>query len=106
MWYREAANDEVGKDYRQYPFNPSLLLDTSQLTDAATYKTLELVYEKLSKDREDDAFRVQEDRYRKRYEEEIKRVIKAGLHYDWDGDGALEEEERSVQRRSRRLRRA
>ena len=105
-WYRQAAKDEAGKDYRTYPFNPSLLLDTSQVTDAATYKALELTYEKLSKDQGEDSFRTQADRYRKRYEKEIKRVILAGLHYDWDADNVLEEEERSVQRRSRRLSRA
>lgn len=112
-WYRQAC-EATGKrnyniplsyiDYRTTPFVPARMLNwIIQLKDLSVFKTLELVYEYLSKDVEEDVFMKLSDRYKKKYNDELKRVIKAGIDYDWDADSIIDTEEISYQRLTRRL---
>ena len=112
-WYRQAceATEQnnynvplIHIDYRTSPFVPARMLNWSvQLKDLSVFKTLELVYEYLSKDAEEDVFMKLSDRYKKKYDDELKRVIKAGIDYDWDADSVIDTEEVSYQRLTRRL---
>jgi hypothetical protein len=93
-WYRGAA-ENLGVDWRQYPFDPTLLFNSSTVQQLAVFKTLELCYRHLAKDAppDQDAFTPQSRNYRKLYSEELKDACAAGLDYDWDGSGGLTYEE-------------
>lgn len=103
-WYRTAAR-EYGLDPRETPFDKTKLLSaTTQLTRLATYKTLELAYIYLQKDKggpEGDPFERQAGNFRKLYTTELSEVLAAGLDYDWDasGDLAYTEKQTTVVRR-------
>ena len=102
-WYRQTCDIE-GVDYRVTPFEPERMLSWStQIKDLSVFKVLELAYEYLSKDMEDDVFLQLSDRYAKKYNGELKRVVGAGIDYDWNDDDVIDSEELSYQRLTRRL---
>lgn len=106
LWYRKAAEME-GYDFRETTFAPSKMLNaTTQLKDLGVFKALELAYEYLAKDSESDNYVKLCDRYRKAYKAELKSVIDLGVHYDWDADGVVDDDEKYSQTLSRRLQRA
>lgn len=106
MWYREASKSE-GLDFRETPFAPSRMLNAdTQLKDLGVFKSLELMYEYLAKDSEEDNYMKLRDRYCKAYRAELKSVIDLGIHYDWDADSLIDNDEKSYQAVSRRLMRA
>lgn len=94
-WYRSASR-EYNVDYREYEFDPDLLLDADvQLKRLGVYKTLQLAYQYLSKDAmEPDAFERQARRYEKLYAAELSDVLASGLNYDWDNSGAIDSTEK------------
>ena len=98
-WYRTACK-EYGVDYRQTPFDSTKLLNAaSQLTRLATYKTLELAYTYLQKDKggpEGDPFERQAGNFRKLYTTELSEVLAYGLDYDWDASGDLDYTEQKM----------
>ena len=105
FWYRTAAEKE-GVDYRETPFTPARMLNWEvQVIDLSVYKVLELAYEILAKDVAEDNFLLLSDRYKKKYQEELKRVIASGIDYDWDNDQAIDSDEIASPYRTRRLRR-
>jgi len=105
-WYRQACR-EYSLDYRQYEFDPALLLSAAaQLTRIGTYKTLQLAYQKLQKDApEADAFERQAKNYAKLYGTELSDVLAQGLDYDWDDSGAIGDTEKRMPS-MRRIKRA
>jgi hypothetical protein len=104
-WYRKASERE-GVDYNLTPFSSSRMLNwRNQLKDLSVYKVLELSYEYLAKDIKEDAFLYLSDKYSKKYESELKRVIRAGIDYDWNFDDSIDSDEKSYQRLTRRLQR-
>lgn len=105
-WYRKACESN-NVDFRLTLFVPARMLNWSvQIKDLSVFKTLELVYEYLAKDVTEDVFLSLSNKYAKKYEDELKRVIKAGIDYDWDADTFIDTEEKSYQRLTRRLSRA
>lgn len=105
MWYRKASAEE-GLDFRATPFAPSRMLDAgNQLKDLGVFKALELIYEYLAKDSEEDNYMKLRDRYYKTYRDELKSVIALGIDYDWDANGILDNDEVSYQAPTRRLQR-
>lgn len=105
-WYRQACR-EYDLDYREYEFDPALLLNAdAQLTRLCTYKALQLAYQKLQKDSpEEDAFERQAKNYLKLYGTELSEVLAQGLDYDWDDSGAIGDTEKLMPS-MRRLKRA
>ncbi|KKM85176.1 hypothetical protein LCGC14_1291730 [marine sediment metagenome] len=105
-WYRQACR-EYDLDYREYQFDPDLLLNaTVQLTHLGALKSLELAYRLLTKDSpEADAFERQAENYRKLYGTELSEVLAQGLDYDWDDSGAIGDTEKLMPS-MRRLKRA
>ena len=102
-WYRQAA-EVKGVDPRVTPFDADLMLNSDdQLKDLSVFKVLELAYEYLSKDSETDVYMKLSDRYSKKYEIELKKVIIRGIDYDWDASEEIDDSERSYERLSRRL---
>jgi len=103
-WYRQTCG-EKGVDYRLTPFSPGRMLNwETQVKDLSVFKTFELAYEYLSKDSETDVYMALSDRYAKKYEIEFKRIIKAGIDYDWDADNVVEAlEEKAYQKLPRQL---
>lgn len=89
-WYRQACR-EYGLDYREYAFNPDLLLSAdTQLTRLGVYKSLQLAYLYLAKDAPDaDAFERHAKNFEKLYGTELADVLASGLDYDWDESGGL-----------------
>ena len=105
-WYRKASAEE-GLSFRETSFAPSRMLNAdTQLKDLSIFKVLELAYEYLAKDAKEDNYMKLRDRYHKSYKEELKSVTDLGIHYDWDADGVVEEDEKYSQTLSRRLQRA
>jgi hypothetical protein len=90
-WYRTACR-EYSLDYREYAFDPDLLLNAgTQLTRLGTYKALQLAYLHLAKDAPDaDAFERQAKNFEKLYTTELAEVLAQGLDYDWDASGAID----------------
>lgn len=103
MWYRKAAELEA-IDYRETTFAPSKMLNSdTQLNDLGIFKALELAYEYLAKDSEEDNYMKLRDRYYKAYRAELKSVIDLGIHYDWDADNLIDDDEKYHQTYTRRL---
>jgi hypothetical protein len=96
-WYRGEAQ-ENGVDWRSSPFDSSLLLSAdTQLKRLSSYKTLELIYEYIMQASADpSAFSSLRDLYAKKYSEELKDVLGAGLDYDWTSSGAISYEEKAA----------
>lgn len=95
-WYRKVALS-MGFDYKEYPFDISLILDYSQFKDLGIYKALFLIYRYLAKDTvENDAFAIQRDYYEKQYNLELNRLIESGITYDWDNSGLIDDNEKFV----------
>jgi hypothetical protein len=105
-WYR-AACKEYSVDYRVYEFDSDLLLNANeQLGLLCVYKTLQLIYQYLSKDTpEPDAFERNAKRYEKLYAVELSDVLANGLDYDWDSSGSIDNTEKLMPS-MRRLKRA
>lgn len=102
-WYRQACVVK-GVNPLSSPFTPSLMLNAEdQLRDLSLFKVLELAYEYLAKDAMQDNFMELSDRYRKKYRDELKRVVTIGIHYDWDADFEIDDSERYYQREGRRI---
>ncbi len=103
-WYRASAR-AYNLDYRETPFDSTKLLSAAtQLTRLASYKTLELAYMHLQKDKggpEGDPFERQAGNFRKLYVSELSEVMASGLDYDWSGSGDLDytEQKRPATRR-------
>jgi|WetSurMetagenome_2_1015567.scaffolds.fasta_scaffold237998_1 hypothetical protein len=93
-WYRDVAHS-YGLDPRETLFDPSLLLNADpELTRLACYKTLELFYTFVTKDTpEEDGFERQRKLFAKKYNDELEEVLAAGLSYDWDESGDIDEDE-------------
>jgi hypothetical protein len=104
QWYRTVA-DSVEINWREYPFDRDLLLNAEdQLTRLGCYKTLELAYLYLMKNRADDAFEVERKLFRTMYNDELVEVLRVGLDYDWDEDDEIAPSESSVPHVRRLLR--
>ena len=82
---------------------PSLEMDDSKLTESqfqrcAVYRVLsEYALPMLTKwnnEGSEDRFQVMMIHYRKRYDEEFNSILRDGVLYDFDGDGAVEETEK------------
>ena len=94
-WYRSVAK-EYNIDPRATPFERDLLLtSTEQLTRLGSYKTLELAYLFLMKNRADDAFEKERDLFRKMYRDELEEVLITGVDYDWDEDDEIASSEKN-----------
>jgi hypothetical protein len=111
-WYRPAADKrDIDWSESDYAFDPtSLISQTGSTTDStkrvkrlAVLKSLQLIYEYLSKDSKDDNYLAMSDRFKDQYNAELNRVVKAGLDYDWDDDDTLEDTEKAAKPRGRRL---
>lgn len=89
-WFKNIANGEV--------FDPSLMLNANtQLLRLSVYKTLELAYLFLAEDfSSDNPHMLKVKEFAKRYESELMSVLNSGIDYDWDGDGAINDDERSI----------
>jgi len=95
-WYRGEA-DQRGFNYTTTPFDGDLL-DTTQIKKLVAYKVLELCYEYLMKEMsEADGFERFMKLYNKRYENELQRLLALGLHYDWDEDDTVDQDEKFAQ---------
>ena len=104
-WYRTVAK-EYNIDPRETPFDRALLLTAEgQTTRLGSYKTLELVYLFLMKNRADDAFEKERLLFQKMYRDELEEVLISGLDYDWDEDDDIASSEKN-QPQMRRLERA
>lgn len=100
-WYQTACT-EYSLDWRDTGFSPDLVEEDS-LKDLACFKTLELAYLYLMKDsKEPDGFEREMHLFRKLYNQELEEVLSTGISYDWDGSGAIVDDER-YQRNPRRL---
>lgn len=66
-----------------------------QLTRAAVYRVMELVYTDLGR-AEDDAWEYRRKIYRRMYHDELDRLVAAGVDIDRDGDGEVSEGERGL----------
>jgi hypothetical protein len=96
QWYRAVARD-YGIDFRETPFDRALILNAdSQVKRLGCYKTLELAYLYLSKNRQDDAFTPQSKSFRKLYKDELAEVLRTGLDYDWDEDDSISSSESAI----------
>lgn len=84
-WRRDAAR-ERGVDFREHPIAPSRL-EAGQMRRISVLKTLELLCGAAKKDATDDALANAETEYRRLGREELERLIRAGVDYDWDGLG-------------------
>lgn len=102
-WYRLNAKN-AGVDPQADPFDSSKVLTTTQIRRLAVYKSLQLIYLYLMKEsRDPDVFERQSNTFKKMYTDELAEVLTAGIDYDWDESGQIDESERSVPRVRRLL---
>ncbi|MCP4645848.1 MAG: hypothetical protein GY851_35720 [bacterium] len=96
-WYRAMA-ELFGIDPQSDPFTQSLLLNAdTQLTALGTFKAVELIALFLSKmNKDEEKWERMRARYKEMYEAELAEVLGAGLDYDWDEDGTIDDDERAV----------
>lgn len=102
-WYLAEAY-QTGVDTETTPFD-SDLLSSSQVKQLSCFKTLQLIYEFLSKDgMEEDGFSRQMKHFEDRYDKELQKLLTYGIEYDWDDSGTVDEDERhkSQYRRQKR----
>lgn len=104
-WYRKVAENK-GIDYRVTPFDRDLLLagDNDQLLRVGSYKSLELAYMYLMKNRPDDAFDKLRITFRTLYKDELEEILISGVNYDFNDDDEIDPSER-IQPQIRRLER-
>lgn len=76
-----------------------------QLTRAAVYRVMELVYTDLCRS-EDDAFEYRRKIYRRMYHDELDRLVAAGVDIDRNGDGEVSVGERGLAHGFHRFRRS
>lgn len=91
-WFNAVLSEE-GLSSRNYTFDPDKILSPERLKNLAVYKTLELIYEYLTKDVIDDPFAKERDYYAKKYRDEFERVLVMGLDYDWNSNSLLDASE-------------
>lgn len=95
-WYRANA-ENYGVDWREAPFDASLLLTPAQVKRSCVYKSLQLIYLLLAKEMsEPDGFERNSSTFKKLYAEEINDVLTAGIDYDWDESGDLTADETKI----------
>jgi len=91
-----------GSNMTVYPFDAELLLNAeTQLRKLACFKCLELAYALLTKG--DDSFSKLRDHYKAEYEKEMVEVMAAGIDYDWDESGIVDDTEKATVKEPRRL---
>ena len=96
-WYVDIAKEIGVSDV----FDP-LLLDADQLLRLSVYKTLEIAYLTLDHEYESDPFFRHRNTFKELYDEELKKLIKSGIRYDWNKDGTFSSIE-SLTRSPRRV---
>ena len=96
-WFKNLANGAN--------FNPNLMLNSSaQLLRLSVYKTLELAYLFLAEDfSSDNPHMIKVKEFSRRYESELISVLNAGIDYDWDESGIIDDDERSIDTEPPRL---
>ena len=100
-WYRPQFRARTGSNIELLDdsqlFDPDLMLNAeTQLKKLTCYRVLGFyVCPKLSKFVKDgDEWLRRAREYRKRYEEELERVLAIGIDYDWDESGVIEDDEK------------
>lgn len=92
-WYRPAA-EGMKIDWRSTQFSRDQLQNNgSQLNDAAVYKALEIIFFKMAKIGNDDAFIEESKLFGEKYEDELTELTLFGILYDWDEDDEIGDEE-------------
>lgn len=90
-------------DYAVYPFDAELLLNAeSQLKSLGCFKALELIFASLTKGT-DDTFASLRDHYAASYKAELPAVCAAGIDYDWNQNGAIDDTDKAQAAAPRRL---
>lgn len=102
-WFRPRVRERYGKDIEfltgNLDFDPALMLNSAtQLRKASVYRTLgNYVLPKLSKAvRGGDAWEKRAGEFSRRFDEEIERVLSAGIDYDWDSSGQVDDDEDKI----------
>jgi len=105
LWYRSAA-ETMGYDWRETPMNAENLVE-SELKRLSVLATLRAIYEHLMLESEDiSAYERMRDKYDEQYQKMLQQLIDAGISYDWDEDGEIEDVEKDIPRMPVRLVRA
>jgi len=97
-WYmKEAPNHDV--DPATTAMNVAKLRAT-QFKYLSVYKALELIYVSLTKDTPlDDGFYAWAAHFRKEYDNELQKILKIGVEYDWDATGTITQAEKYIPQR-------
>ncbi len=95
LWFRKAAAAQK-HDWRAQPLDPARL-GAAQLKPLSVLKTLECVFEFVrALHPQADGYERAAGGYREQYLEALRASIKAGLDYDWSGDGTVDSFEKSA----------
>lgn len=90
-WYRPAAIAN-GLDPDTSPFDGTKV-DADQMKIPAVYKSLELAYMNLMKDKpEADGFERNMNLFAEEFEKALDLELSLGIKYDWDNDGETSDE--------------
>lgn len=102
-WFKPRVRERYGRDIEflsgNLDFDPDLMLNAgTQLRKASVYRVLgAYVCPKLSKaTRSADSWEKRAEEFNKRFDEEIERVLSAGIDYDWDRSGEVEDDENRI----------
>ena len=102
-WFKPRVRERFGKDIElldgNLDFDPSLMLNSgTQLRKASAFRVLgHYICPKLSKaTRNADAWEKRGEEFNEKFEEEIERVLKVGIDYDWDQSGQVDDDENRI----------
>ncbi len=97
------GRERFGKDIEllegNLDFDPELMLNAgTQLRKASSFRALgQYICPKLSKaTRNADSWEKRADEFNEKFEEEIERVLKIGIDYDWDRSGQVDDDENKI----------
>lgn len=102
-WFKPRVRERFGKDIElldgNLDFDADLMLNAeSQLRKASAFRVLGYyICPKLSKaTRNADAWEKRGQEFNEKFEEEIERVLKVGIDYDWDRSGQVDDDENRI----------
>ena len=102
-WFKPRVRERFGKDIEllegNLDFDADLMLNAcTQLRKASSFRALgQYICPKLSKaTRNADSWEKRAEEFNKKFEEEIERVLKVGIDYDWDRSGQVDDDENRI----------
>jgi len=102
-WFKPRVRERFGKDIElldgNLDFDSDLMLNAEcQLRKASAFRVLgHYICPKLSKaTRNADSWEKRAEEFSEKFEEEIERVLKVGIDYDWDRSGQVDDDENRI----------